>query len=442
MHLRQTFSEALKLVKAELVPEVGECQVGASATPGVDEVLLAAEEDAVGVVAVEGSAAVVRATVDPSTLVQVEEFDRFFTGDMVEVLGLQSARHLNGCRGCVVEILSDRFGVLLQGHAEPNALKGFNLRKVPMITKVQKIVEVPQVEFVDPETVYERQSFARGSVCPRVAAAGNDEFAYNAVSAEVGRDLSLEVRGQPTSVPARSAGCAGCAVASGLEGESVLVHGTQTRAGSAGLVAESFQQDVAEWAFPPPLVGFQFSWVFFIFLCVLLDTFSVIHAFMKLEVFAEPCADQDVALVLRQVVFAGGLEVQVSVEALVGEFSGRSAKDIVQSVISVRDATQARKIDWLELDWASGPFEGAPFTQQEQDEVFAADESHFLASDRDGDGLISFLELKRAVKLMSLPLVGAKVKFRAADADGDGSLGFVEYLVALSDWQPEAESSG
>ncbi len=51
-HVRQTFSEALKLVKAELVFEVGECQVGASATPGVDEVLLAAEEDAVGVVAV------------------------------------------------------------------------------------------------------------------------------------------------------------------------------------------------------------------------------------------------------------------------------------------------------------------------------------------------------------------------------------------------------
>ena len=200
-HVRQTFSEALKLVKAELVYEVGECQVGASATPGVDEVLLAAEEDAVGVVAVEGSAAVVRATVDPSTLVQVEEFDRFFTGDMVEVLGLQSARHLNGCRGCVVEILSDRFGVLLQGHAEPKALKGFNLRKVPMITKVQKIVEVPQVEFVDLETVYARESFARGSVCPRVAAAGNDEYAYSAVSAEVGRDLSLEVRGQPISVP-------------------------------------------------------------------------------------------------------------------------------------------------------------------------------------------------------------------------------------------------
>ena len=149
-HVRQTFSEALKLVKAELVYEVGECQVGASATPGVDEVLLAAEEDAVGVVAVEGSAAVVRATVDPSTLVQVEEFDRFFTGDMVEVLGLQRARHLNGCRGCVVEVLSDRVG-FFQGHVEPKALKGFNLRKVPMITKVQKTDEGPQVEFVDQE---------------------------------------------------------------------------------------------------------------------------------------------------------------------------------------------------------------------------------------------------------------------------------------------------
>ncbi|MBJ7416466.1 MAG: hypothetical protein JHC88_13625, partial [Niveispirillum sp.] len=106
---------------------------------------------AVGVVAVEGSAAVVRATVDPSTLVQVEEFDHFFTGDMVAVLGLQNARHLNCCQGCVVEILSDRFGVLFQGHAEPKALKGFNLRKVPMITKVQKTDEGPQVEFVDQE---------------------------------------------------------------------------------------------------------------------------------------------------------------------------------------------------------------------------------------------------------------------------------------------------
>ena len=93
----------------------------------------------------------------------------------------------------------------------------------------------------------------------------------------------------------------------------------------------------------------------FSFLCVLLGMGAGNHAVLELEVFAEPFADQDVALVLRQVVFAGGLEVQVSVEALVGEFSGRSAKDIVQSVISVRDATQARKIDWLKLDWASGP---------------------------------------------------------------------------------------
>ncbi len=140
-HVRQTFSEALRMVKAE-----------------------------VGVVAVEGSAAVVRATEDPSTLGQVEDSDRFFTGDMVEVLGLQNARQLNGCRGCVVEILPDRFGVLLHGHAEPKALKALNLRKVPMITQVQEFVDVPQFGCVEPS----HKSLTRGLVSPRVAA-GNDE---------------------------------------------------------------------------------------------------------------------------------------------------------------------------------------------------------------------------------------------------------------------------
>ena len=143
-HVRQTFSEALSLVKAEFACKVGECQMETLALPDVDEGPFAGKEDSVGVAAVEGSVAVARAKGDPFTLAQIEHCDRLFTGDMVEVLGLQKARHLNGCRGCVVQILSDRFGVLLQGHAEPKAFKGLNLRKLPMITEDQKFVSIPR----------------------------------------------------------------------------------------------------------------------------------------------------------------------------------------------------------------------------------------------------------------------------------------------------------
>ncbi len=143
-HVRQTFSEALSLIKAEFACKVGECQMETLALPDVDEGPFAGKEDSVGVAAVEGSVAVARAKGDPFTLAQIEHCDRLFTGDMVEVLGLQKARHLNGCRGCVVQILSDRFGVLLQGHAEPKAFKGLNLRKLPMITEDQKFVSIPR----------------------------------------------------------------------------------------------------------------------------------------------------------------------------------------------------------------------------------------------------------------------------------------------------------
>ncbi len=70
------------------------------------------------------------------------------------------------------------------------------------------------------------------------------------------------------------------------------------------------------------------------------------HAALELEELAEPFA----GLALRQALFAGDVEMQVSVEALVENLRGRKAgaagpaQDTVQPVNSVRDATKARKI--------------------------------------------------------------------------------------------------
>ena len=128
-------------------------------------------------------------------------------------------------------------------------------------------------------------------------------------------------------------------------------------------------------------------------LCLLLGMGFANHAVVEFEVADLASESQDVALVLRQVV--------------------------------------------RNLDGASEPLAGAPF--RKWSELFGDfDEdhcdAHFEASDRDGNGLISFGELKRAVKRLPMSLVGAEIKFRKADVDGDGSLEWVEHFTALSDW--------
>ena len=134
----------------------------------------------------------------------------------------------------------------------------------------------------------------------------------------------------------------------------------------------------------------------------------------------------------------------MSVEELVEDFRGRTvgvagpAKDTVKKVKSKKAATKARKKAWQKLGWVSAPADGPPYTQQEKDQLFEADEADFLTSDRDGDGSISYSELRRAVERLSLPTAGCGGKFREADADGDGSLGFGEYLSAVMFWEPEA----
>ena len=136
------------------------------------------------------------------------------------------------------------------------------------------------------------------------------------------------------------------------------------------------------------------------------------------------------------------MALQVSVEVLVEDLRGRTvgvagpAKDTVHQMKSKKAATKARKKAWQA--WlVSAPADGPPYTQQEKDQLFEADEADFLTSDRDGDGSISLSKLRRAVKRLSLSAVGVEGKFREADADGDGFLGFGEYLAARLLWEPE-----
>ena len=194
----------------------------------------------------------------------------------------------------------------------------------------------------------------------------------------------------------------------------------------------------------------------------LLDVCSFVGLLSLLLVFVVVCPGSRPAWELEELVTsgagstwqqtlpAGAGAVQVTVEDFVGSLRGLlggacgPAPVTARPLHSGRDATRARKATWLE--WALSPSGGRNhLTRRERDEAFAYDAAHFVDSDRNGDGAVSLVELKRSFKHWSLPVGVAGSSFRAANVDGDGSLSFGEYLVAwesLSDWQPEGGTSG
>ena len=196
-------------------------------------------------------------------------------------------------------------------------------------------------------------------------------------------------------------------------------------------------------------------------LCVLLGIGALYHAGLEFEIVDFASEGQDVSLVMGQFVLTGGPDVQVSVEALFGEFSGRtvaptasvvaegraelqlSEGDLVpdsrdrlagdakasaggfdvgrQRSKSKTTATKSRKRAWQAF-FVSLPVRDPPHTKREQNQLFKEIEADFLSNDDDGDGVISFSELQRLVPGRDWEL------FREADLDRDGVIGFVDFL--------------
>ena len=211
-------------------------------------------------------------------------------------------------------------------------------------------------------------------------------------------------------------------------------------------------------------------------LCVLLGIGALYHAGLELEIVDFASEGQDVSLVMGQFVLTGGPDVQVSVEALFGEFSGRTvaptasrdelsvaAKGRAELQLSEGDldsrdrlagdakasaggidvvgagpaantgresrsksttaATKSRKRAWQAF-FVSLSVRDPPYTKREQNQFFKKLEAAFLSNDRDGDAFISFSELQRAVTRL-VPGRGGDL-FREADLNRDGVLGFDE----------------
>ncbi len=387
---------------------------------------------------------------------------------------------------------------------------------------------VPQLGFAVPEAL--PRECARGSGSPRVAAAGSDEDAYFAVSAEVGRDTGLEAAcGGDADAPlivltgihtgTQSAGISAAELAAADE----LLRGCPRRPGAMpGGASPLVAVEVGGFC---SLLGFHLRLGFFSLLCVLLSRAAWVlspaeqggdlvgrvlsptlaqedwrvsfpggarvlsparehpellelrglrelregmgfgdHAVLEGEVPAVPSADQGVALVRRQA-GAGGLDEQVSAEALVGELRGRKAKDIVQSAISVSDALQVPGVD--QADFSHGPGVGVVPAKKtakktakkakskkaaakasktggqlgwsdddhKYNQLFLARGADFLSSDRDGDGSVSFSELRLASGRISASILRfdeVEEVFRLVDLDKDGVLDVTEYLNAIS----------
>ena len=158
------------------------------------------------------------------------------------------------------------------------------------------------------------------------------------------------------------------------------------------------------------------------------------HAVLELEVTAVSSADQDVALVLRQVVLAGGLDVQVPVEALVGELRGRIAepterKTKKKTVKKANSKTAAAKAS------ISGGHVVWSVDDHQYNQLFLARGADFLSSDRDGDGSISLSELWLAsgrISVSTFRFEEVEEVFHQVDVGKNGVLDVTEYLNAIS----------
>ena len=192
-----------------------------------------------------------------------------------------------------------------------------------------------------------------------------------------------------------------------------------------------------------PLCVLHFS-----LLCVLLGMGVVNHPLLEFEVADVSSGGQDVALVLGQVVLTGGLEVQVSVEALVGEFSGRTveptvsttglktkkktvkqavSEETVKQALSKKAAAKASSGGRGEVAWSAADYEG--------NQLLLLDQGvDFRSSDRDGDESISLPEFRlvsRRVSVSASRSGGADEIFHLIDEDKNGALDITEFLEGI-----------
>ncbi len=142
-------------------------------------------------------------------------------------------------------------------------------------------------------------------------------------------------------------------------------------------------------------------------------------------------------MVLGQVVLSGGVDVQVSVEALFGELRGRPAepsalktglktkKKTVKQAVSRKAAARASK---------SGGQDGWSGDDRQYNQLLLSRGADFMRSDRDGDGSTSLSKHWSAAGQISVSKSRADVKevFHLVDDGKDGVLDITEYLNALS----------
>ena len=185
----------------------------------------------------------------------------------------------------------------------------------------------------------------------------------------------------------------------------------------------------------------------FSLLCVLLGMGVVNHAVLEFEVADVSSGGQDVALVLGQVVLTGGLDVQVSVEALVGEFSGRTveptvskpglktkkktdeqagSKKTVKQALSKKAAAKASISGRGEVGWSDDDYQ--------DNQALLTRGADFRSSDRDGDGSISLSEFRLVIRRISASVARSEVTdklFHFIDEDKNGALDITEFLEGI-----------
>ena len=178
------------------------------------------------------------------------------------------------------------------------------------------------------------------------------------------------------------------------------------------------------------------------------------HAVLEFEVADVSSGGQDVALVLGQVVLTGGLDVQVSVEALAGECSGRiveptvsktglkTKKETVKQAVSKKTVKQALSKKAAAKASISGRGEvGWSDDDYQNNQALLTRGADFRSSDRDGDGSISLPEFRLVCRRVSGSVVRAgraEEIFHLFDKDKNGALDISEFLDGIW-WSIEIE---
>jgi hypothetical protein len=178
------------------------------------------------------------------------------------------------------------------------------------------------------------------------------------------------------------------------------------------------------------------------------------HAVVEYKIADLPSGGQEVALVLRQVVLFSGSDVQVSVEALFGEFSGRTveatvsraglntrkktdmqtgSKNTVKQALSKTAAAKASISGRGEVGWSDKDYH--------ENQILLTRGADFRSSDRDGDGSISLPEFRLVCRRVSGSVVRAgraEEIFHLFDKDKNGALDISEFLDGIW-WSIEIE---